>query len=151
MPVVASERSARETQLHDVEEPAPACIQLDRAVVKQVVSATDAGGDLLTPAEIDIGKPRGVKRRVVFMIDRKSTRLNSSHEWTSYAVFCLKKKEKRSIQAPVLIASGAHDPYPVQHSLEASQRIPNAKLASIRNEGHFVLYSEPETVLPILQ
>src|SRR6266536_4037258 len=25
-------------------------------------------------------------------LDRKSTRLNSSHEWTSYAVFCLKKK-----------------------------------------------------------
>src|SRR5207247_8991810 len=25
-------------------------------------------------------------------IDRKSTRLNSSHEWISYAVFCLKKK-----------------------------------------------------------
>src|SRR5438105_13461802 len=24
--------------------------------------------------------------------DRKSTRLNSSHEWNSYAVFCLKKK-----------------------------------------------------------
>src|SRR5207247_11150196 len=23
--------------------------------------------------------------------DRKSTRLNSSHEWSSYAVFCLKK------------------------------------------------------------
>src|SRR5438105_3384888 len=27
--------------------------------------------------------------------DRKSTRLNSSHEWSSYAVFCLKKKKKR--------------------------------------------------------
>src|SRR5438105_10623557 len=25
--------------------------------------------------------------------DRKSTRLNSSHEWISYAVFCLKKKK----------------------------------------------------------
>src|SRR5207247_6403669 len=25
-------------------------------------------------------------------LDRKSTRLNSSHEWISYAVFCLKKK-----------------------------------------------------------
>src|SRR6266849_9710677 len=25
--------------------------------------------------------------------DRKSTRLNSSHEWSSYAVFCLKKKK----------------------------------------------------------
>src|SRR5438105_9939669 len=31
--------------------------------------------------------------------DRKSTRLNSSHEWISYAVFCLKKKKKKkSIQ-----------------------------------------------------
>src|SRR5438105_11314339 len=29
--------------------------------------------------------------------DRKSTRLNSSHEWISYAVFCLKKKKKIAI------------------------------------------------------
>src|SRR5207247_7028794 len=29
--------------------------------------------------------------------DRKSTRLNSSHEWISYAVFCLKKKNKQLI------------------------------------------------------
>src|SRR5207247_3263734 len=28
----------------------------------------------------------------VVFLDRKSTRLNSSHEWISYAVFCLKKK-----------------------------------------------------------
>src|SRR5438105_11344069 len=28
-------------------------------------------------------------------LDRKSTRLNSSHEWISYAVFCLKKKKKK--------------------------------------------------------
>src|SRR5438105_8842577 len=28
--------------------------------------------------------------------DRKSTRLNSSHEWISYAVFCLKKKKKNN-------------------------------------------------------
>src|SRR5438105_15409840 len=28
------------------------------------------------------------------LLDRKSTRLNSSHEWISYAVFCLKKKKK---------------------------------------------------------
>src|SRR5207247_5652283 len=32
----------------------------------------------------------GRSRRGV-ALDRKSTRLNSSHEWTSYAVFCLKK------------------------------------------------------------
>src|SRR6266849_8224309 len=30
-------------------------------------------------------------------LDRKSTRLNSSHEWISYAVFCLKKKKKNKI------------------------------------------------------
>src|SRR3989449_1637032 len=29
--------------------------------------------------------------------DRKSTRLNSSHGYISYAVFCLKKKKKQSI------------------------------------------------------
>src|SRR5207247_10600907 len=29
-------------------------------------------------------------------VDRKSTRLNSSHEWISYAVFCLKKKKNNS-------------------------------------------------------
>src|SRR5437660_12620471 len=31
-----------------------------------------------------------------YPIDRKSTRLNSSHVASSYAVFCLKKKTKRS-------------------------------------------------------
>src|SRR5207247_4382168 len=30
--------------------------------------------------------------------DRKSTRLNSSHEWISYAVFCLKKKKKNRFE-----------------------------------------------------
>src|SRR2546430_6000902 len=31
-------------------------------------------------------------------LDRKSTRLNSSHSQISYAVFCLKKKKKKSTQ-----------------------------------------------------
>src|SRR2546422_3578460 len=30
--------------------------------------------------------------------DRKSTRLNSSHGYISYAVFCLKKKKKKKIE-----------------------------------------------------
>src|SRR2546422_7879508 len=37
------------------------------------------------PAELPLG-------------DRKSTRLNSSHGYISYAVFCLKKKKKKYIQ-----------------------------------------------------
>src|SRR5438105_10446859 len=35
---------------------------------------------------------RHAPRRRAAARDRKSTRLNSSHEWISYAVFCLKKK-----------------------------------------------------------
>src|SRR2546422_4233543 len=31
-------------------------------------------------------------------LDRKSTRLNSSHGYISYAVFCLKKKKKKKKQ-----------------------------------------------------
>src|SRR5206468_12940190 len=33
------------------------------------------------------------RRRAAVGIDRKSTRLNSSHDQISYAVFCLKKKK----------------------------------------------------------
>src|SRR5687768_18502362 len=35
------------------------------------------------------------KRKPSSMVDRKSTRLNSSHGYISYAVFCLKKKKKK--------------------------------------------------------
>src|SRR5437667_10229419 len=34
-------------------------------------------------------------RRILMGLDRKSTRLNSSHITISYAVFCLKKKKKK--------------------------------------------------------
>src|SRR5947207_771383 len=36
----------------------------------------------------------GLRDRVI-ILDRKSTRLNSSHTVISYAVFCLKKKKKK--------------------------------------------------------
>src|SRR5687768_17816886 len=34
-------------------------------------------------------------------LDRKSTRLNSSHGYISYAVFCLKKKKKNNNTTPL--------------------------------------------------
>src|SRR6478752_7152442 len=37
-------------------------------------------------------------RRRALLRDRKSTRLNSSHGYISYAVFCLKKKKKKEKQ-----------------------------------------------------
>src|SRR2546421_6930452 len=44
---------------------------------------------------------RGHARRGRIRVDRdrKSTRLNSSHDQISYAVFCLKKKKKRDNKA----------------------------------------------------
>src|SRR5690242_15485393 len=36
--------------------------------------------------------------RFLYFLDRKSTRLNSSHMSISYAVFCLKKKKKKNIK-----------------------------------------------------
>src|SRR5690554_7448014 len=41
----------------------------------------------------------GVDYRGMVFIDRKSTRLNSSHVRISYAVFCLKKKKKTKNKA----------------------------------------------------
>src|SRR2546430_7587276 len=40
--------------------------------------------------------PGDMERPADFGIDRKSTRLNSSHSQISYAVFCLKKKKKKT-------------------------------------------------------
>src|SRR5438874_6165908 len=42
--------------------------------------------------------PTSRASRQVSTPDRKSTRLNSSHVETSYAVFCLKKKSYRRLQ-----------------------------------------------------
>src|SRR2546422_7622943 len=39
--------------------------------------------------------------------DRKSTRLNSSHGYISYAVFCLKKK-KQKINVPIITHPSFH-------------------------------------------
>src|SRR5258708_29502808 len=43
---------------------------------------------------LDRWRSLGACGNAVWTIDRKSTRLNSSHQIISYAVFCLKKKNK---------------------------------------------------------
>src|SRR2546430_6341731 len=39
-----------------------------------------------------------------YLIDRKSTRLNSSHSQISYAVFCLKKKKKNVCRSHLVLS-----------------------------------------------
>src|SRR5438105_10528637 len=61
------------------------------------------GGEQIEDARVD-SLEQGLQHRQALLEDRKSTRLNSSHEWISYAVFCLKKKknDKTKKHAPLL-------------------------------------------------
>jgi pimeloyl-ACP methyl ester carboxylesterase len=60
-------------------------------------------------------------------------------------------EELASIKAPMLIITGDHDFVRVEHAAETVKRIPHAELAIIPDAGHFVLYSEPERVIPIVK
>src|SRR2546422_4816205 len=60
------------------------------------------GGGGTLPRRI-LGVHRGGRARADRRGDRKSTRLNSSHGYISYAVFCLKKKKKITLQLEVLV------------------------------------------------
>src|SRR5256885_5413929 len=60
---------------------------------------------VLPQSEPHLGhSPVRLRRRLRAKADRKSTRLNSSHLVISYAVFCLKKKNKTSDHTAKLIA-----------------------------------------------
>src|SRR2546430_7534685 len=63
---------------------------LFRSVIEDRLVRPDKG----VPQSHRQGPPGG---RVEFLLDRKSTRLNSSHSQISYAVFCLKKKNHKII------------------------------------------------------
>src|SRR3712207_8477148 len=58
-----------------------------QAVVRAALRREDR--ELLVEVEVNPGRANRVR---VNRVDRKSTRLNSSHANISYAVFCLKKK-----------------------------------------------------------
>jgi pimeloyl-ACP methyl ester carboxylesterase len=58
--------------------------------------------------------------------------------------------ELKAIKAPILIACGDHDLIPVERCAELSRMIPNAQLAVIPDASHFILFSEPERLLPTI-
>src|SRR5438034_6078175 len=49
---------------------------------------------------LEAARERGAIDEACATADRKSTRLNSSHTVISYAVFCLKKKNKKEYERP---------------------------------------------------
>src|SRR5690625_6584932 len=71
--------------------------------VDQMQGAALVGGDVIGLVALDLVL-RFLRRStatvaLVVEVDRKSTRLNSSHVAISYAVFCLKKIKKASVFA----------------------------------------------------
>src|SRR2546427_3505752 len=54
--------------------------------------------DLADLATDDLVEMAGVDAERAKSLDRKSTRLNSSHSQISYAVFCLKKKKRENMR-----------------------------------------------------
>src|SRR2546422_6720181 len=79
--------------------------QLGSGLGRRFAGAADIA-DQLVHTGGEVGQRRAGVRQVLEIgrefsdiartLDRKSTRLNSSHGYISYAVFCLKKKKKSS-------------------------------------------------------
>src|SRR2546422_9973074 len=65
--------------------------EFDATIVTRIL---DAGGEIVGKAVCESLSFSGSS-----FTDRKSTRLNSSHGYISYAVFCLKKKKKLNLSA----------------------------------------------------
>src|SRR3712207_7516209 len=72
----------------------PATGRVRRAAVTTVALTGIRGVASLSHQGCDEGAEKGLAPAPGVVQDRKSTRLNSSHANISYAVFCLKKKNK---------------------------------------------------------
>src|SRR5256886_4252465 len=79
-----------------------------------------------------------------FPTDRKSTRLNSSHSQISYAVFCLKKKKRRTAHSTPTnhLHANRCDPLPQAlmsishiHPLLRKELLPLAEWRALRCRG----------------
>src|SRR5256885_12001631 len=71
--------------------------QLEGSCGDFLARAGHADDDRLAPAAVRAFQGGTHHVDVADALDRKSTRLNSSHLVISYAVFCLKKKKKPSV------------------------------------------------------
>src|SRR2546429_7041835 len=81
-----------------------------RAEHGQAQAAVGQQGQQVLPAAA--ARHRG---QHLLALDRKSTRLNSSHGYISYAVFCLKKKNKQTIDLNLITAMTEHSHHHLAH------------------------------------
>lgn len=71
--------------------------------------------------------------------------MRSGAEWKGFS-----RDELKTVKAPVLIACGDRDLVPIERCVELMRMIPHAQLAVIPDASHFVLFSEPEKLLPTI-
>src|SRR3989475_8722794 len=80
----------------------PGAIENAQRIVEFIAPKASPGLDSNIPFlnKLGVAELRVIKPRIPgeLEVDRKSTRLNSSHSQISYAVFCLKKKKKKAQQ-----------------------------------------------------
>src|SRR3989440_5998820 len=124
LPDLSGIEVCRELRQRGIES--PVMMLTARGLVEQRVEGLDAGADDYLTKPFVLAELLARVRALVpqkQMADRKSTRLNSSHDQISYAVFCLKKKKKtqRSTYLPN-IQRHAHTDYGSNrtHTLNAS-------------------------------
>src|SRR5207244_11471383 len=70
--------------------------EMEEAIRRRTIERLmlESGVTFIDPQSAHISSRAKIGRDTVIYQDRKSTRLNSSHQIISYAVFCLKKKKK---------------------------------------------------------
>jgi pimeloyl-ACP methyl ester carboxylesterase len=60
------------------------------------------------------------------------------------------REELKAIKAPVLITLGDHDGTRPEHAVEMFRLIPNSQLAVFPGADHFLLWQDPERMLPTI-
>src|SRR5258708_20930824 len=70
------------------------------AVATALLQGLEPGDHIIAPDDVYFG----LRQVIGGVLDRKSTRLNSSHQIISYAVFCLKKKKKYTNHSTPLLS-----------------------------------------------
>src|SRR5688500_19315925 len=72
-------------------------IQCNNSYDKKVAGVVSGAGKYKPGIILDRHLNNSNRRIPIALLDRKSTRLNSSHLVISYAVFCLKKKNRKGV------------------------------------------------------
>src|SRR5256885_6002551 len=115
------------TLFRSVRRAAPDCVAVahDVLVMHQIRPARHRCR--LEGQGLDQARFRHGRRRHGRTLDRKSTRLNSSHLVISYAVFCLKKKKKKTTTQYPCVSAQNRNP---AHTLTTSSSLLNPRRAT---------------------